>query len=165
MKARLLTNRLYFILPPSSSTLPVEVAGRRVHAQRAELLEHGHEVEVVPSLDYLAVGDADDGDAREIDRAVCGGKAQSVAAVAAAHYAARRDLVALRDGVLHDDLYLGERLAEAAEEWLEARGPAQLTIRHVRKPVRHTLLAEQLVNRLLAPLVPDLLEPAADERR
>src|SRR2546423_7288235 len=148
-----------FIIPHSSFLLLL-LRGR-VETQRAELLEHRHEVEVVPRLDDLAVAYADDCHARELDRLLGRGKPERVAAVATAHSAARRDLVTLCDCVLDRDLDFRKRLAELSEEWLEPRGPAQRLARVVNQTVRHAFFGEHLVHRLLPPPGPNLLETAA----
>src|SRR2546423_10538663 len=111
-----------FIIPHSSFLLLL-LRGR-VEAQRAELLEHRHEVEVVPRLDDLAVAYTDDCHARELNRLLGRGKPERVAAVATSHSAARRDLVSLGDCVLNDDLDFRKRLAELSEEGLEPNGAA-----------------------------------------
>jgi hypothetical protein len=68
MRVRPTKNRLHFILHLSSLLLVergqslVRVGAGGVRAERAELLEHRHEVEVVPRFNNLAVRDARDAD-------------------------------------------------------------------------------------------------------
>jgi hypothetical protein len=83
--------------------------------------------------------------------------------MAAADGAERGHLVTLRDGVVHDDLHVGEGVAEALVEDAEVGGAAQLAAGRALQPVRDAVGGEHLVNRLGPPLVPDLLEPAADD--
>jgi len=70
---------------------------------------------------------------------------------------------ALRDGVFDNHFDVGEGAAKIAEEWFEARRAAQGRARLVRQTVSDAVLREHLVNRLFPPLVPHLLEPAANQ--
>lgn len=81
----------------------------------------------------------------------------------AAHAAAGRDLVALRDGIFDHDLDVGERAAEALVEGPKLDRAAQGVALLVGDAVRHSIGGEQLIDGLGAPLVPDLLEPVPND--
>src|SRR2546423_1195761 len=69
---------------------------------RAELLEHPHEIEVIPGFDDLAVRYSHDGDACELHRLLRRSKSEAIPLVTASHSATRRDLVAFGQRILDD---------------------------------------------------------------
>src|SRR5215217_7858786 len=67
----------------------------------AKLLHHAELVEVVPTLHYLALGEAEDADASDLQRVACGRDAPELSAVGPAHRPAGDNLVVFGDLVFN----------------------------------------------------------------
>ena len=84
--------------------------------QGADLLEHLHQVQLVPVLDEHAVLDAPDVDAAHLDRFAAGGDAHQVSGVGAAVDEAAHDAVTGDHQVLHRDAHVGQGGEERGPE-------------------------------------------------
>src|SRR5205085_2771710 len=130
--------------------------------EQANLLIEAHEIKVVPRLYDLPVSHASDCHARELYRLVCGRHSETIARVIAANSASSSYKVAFRDRVFNHDLKIRKSLTELSEEGLETIGAAKLLIMAVRKSMSNAVRREHLINRILAPLVPDLFKPTVN---
>src|SRR5258708_14354076 len=111
-------------------------------SDRSQLPVHLHKIKVVPGFDDLAVFDARDGYAGEIDRGLSRGESQTVAGVFAAHAAARRHHITLGNLILDHDFDVGKGFAELRMEWQKACRTAQRIRSIIRQAVRDSVVGE-----------------------
>ena len=125
-----------------------------------DLLIQSHEIKIVPGLDNLSVGDADDGDPSEVDRRLSRISSQELSFVLTTHGTTRSDFVTFGNHVFDDDLQVREALAEDFVKRSIPPRTSDRVRRIIRQTVRDTILVEHLLDRLSAPVVPNLVKPA-----
>src|SRR6476659_6670449 len=113
------------------------------------------EIEMMPGFGDPAVLPSADDHAAELDRL-------SRPRLVAGHQAARRRAVAVLKGLGYLDPGIGEAGQEASMEFLEGRRAAD--IHAVLQAMGDAILGHQLVDDRLPLFVPDLFEPAMQER-
>src|SRR5690242_8234954 len=126
------------------------------------LFVHSHEVEIIPGLDDLSVVDANNRNPGKLDWSLSRSSSPELAFMLATHRATRHDLVTFSDHVLDDDHYVRKRLAEGCIERPVTTRTLNRVRRIIRQAMSNAILVEQLLDHLVASVIPDLVKPAAD---
>src|SRR4029453_17228993 len=126
----------------------------------AELPHHPALVGVVPALHYLALGEAEDADAGDLQRVACGRDAPELSPVGPANRPAGDNLVAFGDLVFDLGVEVGEGFVELAHEPLYVLGTS---LQRGAVGLVSEVAVEDLVRQLQLPLVAHLLYVAPED--
>jgi hypothetical protein len=136
---------------------------KRLYLERADLLKHTHEIEVVPGFNNLAVLNTHDADAGNLDWLLRRRVSNAISLVLASHNATTRNLIAFEHGVFNNHFDVWKSVTKLFMESFETGRAAQRIAAFIRKTMGDPVFGKHFVNRLRTPLVPNLFKPATEQ--
>jgi hypothetical protein len=134
-----------------------------LNRDRADLLKQPELIPTVPTFNDLAAVDSDHYHSGDTDTMPRGGDAKALAGMSAFKDDTDDRFVAFNDGVLDTNMNIGESGPHVPPEDFKTCGAAYSRFT-LAKPVCESVRREELIDRLFAAAIPNLIEPAMNQR-